>query len=51
MGRALAGHVRDPRAVVLERYHERFGGSLQPPVPGEAIAEDILGLDVAESEC
>jgi Zn-dependent peptidase ImmA (M78 family) len=34
----------------LRRYHERFGGSLQPPVPVEAIAEDYLGLSVAESE-
>jgi hypothetical protein len=43
--------VRDPRAAaLLRRYHERFGGSLQPPVPVEAIAEDLLGLTVAESE-
>jgi hypothetical protein len=43
--------VRDPRAAeLLRRYHERFGGSLQPPVPVEAIAEDYLGLSVAESE-
>jgi hypothetical protein len=48
---ALAGPVRDPRAAaVLRRYHERFGGSLDPPVPVEAIAEDLLGLSVAESE-
>jgi len=47
----LAGPVRDPRAAdLLRRYHERFGGSLQPPVPVEAIAEDLLGLSVAESE-
>ena len=51
MGQVLAGPVRDPRAAaVLRRYHERFGGSLQPPVPVEAIAEDLLGLSVAESE-
>ncbi len=43
--------MRDPRAAaVLRRYFERFGGSLQPPVPVEAIAEDLLGLSVAESE-
>jgi len=47
----LAGPVRDPRAAaLLRRYHERFGGSLQPPVPVEAIAEDLLGLNVGESE-
>jgi Zn-dependent peptidase ImmA (M78 family) len=34
----------------MRRYHERFGGSLEPPVPVEAIAEDLLGLNVAESE-
>jgi hypothetical protein len=51
MGQVLAGPVRDPRAAaLLRRYHERFGGSLQPPVPVEAIAEDLLGLSVAESE-
>jgi hypothetical protein len=51
MGRVLPGPVRDPRAAaVLRRYHERFGGSLQPPVPVEAIAEDLLGLTVGESE-
>jgi hypothetical protein len=51
MEQVLAGPVRDPRAAaLLRRYHERFGGSLQPPVPVEAIAEDLLGLSVAESE-
>jgi IrrE N-terminal-like domain len=51
MGQVLAGPVRDPRAAdLLRRYHERFGGSLQPPVPVEAIAEDFLGLSVAEAE-
>jgi Zn-dependent peptidase ImmA (M78 family) len=51
MEQVLAGPVRDPRAAaLLRRYHERFGGSLQPPVPIEAIAEDLLGLSVAESE-
>jgi Zn-dependent peptidase ImmA (M78 family) len=43
--------VRDPRAAdLLRRYQQRFGGSLQPPVPVEAIAEDLLGLSVGESE-
>jgi hypothetical protein len=47
----LAGLVRDPRAdELLRRYQERFGGSPGPPVPVEAIAEDLLGLSVAESE-
>ena len=47
----MPGPVRDPRAAaVLRRYHERFGGSLEPPVPAEAIAEDLLGLSVSESE-
>jgi len=51
MGQALAGPVRDPRAAALLRhYHERFGGSLQPLDPVEAIAEDLLGLSVGESE-
>ena len=51
MGQVLAGPVRDPRAAaLLRRYQERFGGSLQPPVPVEAVAEDLLGLSVAESE-
>jgi hypothetical protein len=47
----LAGPVRDPRAAaVLRRYQERFVESPGPPVPVEAIAEDLLGLRVAESE-
>jgi hypothetical protein len=47
----VAGPLRDPRAAaLLRRYQERFGASLQPPVPVEAIAEDLLGLSVAESE-
>jgi hypothetical protein len=51
MGRLLAGSLRDPRAAaLLQRYHERFGGSLRPPVPVEAIAEDLLGLSVSESK-
>jgi hypothetical protein len=47
----VAGPLRDPRAAaLLRRYQKRFGASLQPPVPVEAIAEDLLGLSVAESE-
>ena len=32
-----------------QRYHERFAGG-ELPVPVEAIAEDLLGLRVAESD-
>jgi hypothetical protein len=47
----LAGAVQDPRAAALvRRYHERFEGSPELPVPVEAIAEDLLGLSVGESE-
>jgi predicted transcriptional regulator len=47
----LPGPVRDPRAgALLRRYHERFGGSLRPPVPVEAIARDLLGLNVSEAD-
>jgi hypothetical protein len=47
----VAGPLRDPRAAaLLRRYQERFGASLQPPVPVEAIAEDLLGLNVAASD-
>ncbi|MGH3005447.1 MAG: ImmA/IrrE family metallo-endopeptidase [Gaiellaceae bacterium] len=47
----MPGPVRDPRAgELLTRYHERFSGSLELPVPVEAIAEDLLGLSVGESE-
>jgi Zn-dependent peptidase ImmA (M78 family) len=43
--------VRDPRAAALvRRYHERFEGSPELPVPVEAIAEDLLGLNVGELE-
>jgi hypothetical protein len=43
--------VRDPRAdELLRRYEERFGEAAGPPIPVEAIAEDLLGLSVAESE-
>jgi Zn-dependent peptidase ImmA (M78 family) len=46
----MAGPVRDERADALRaRYHEAFGDA-ELPVPVEAIAEDLLGLQVAESE-
>ena len=46
----MPGPVTDPRADVLrERYHATFGGS-ELPVPVDAIAEDLLGLSVAEDE-
>lgn len=42
--------MKDARAEALRaRYHERFGGR-ELPIPVEAIAEDLLGLSVAESE-
>lgn len=47
---AVAGPVTDPRAHALrERYHRLFGAP-ELPVPVEAIAEDLLGLYVAEAE-
>jgi Zn-dependent peptidase ImmA (M78 family) len=46
----MAGSVRDKRADALRaRYHGAFAGT-EPPVPVEAIAEDLLGLDVRETE-
>ncbi len=40
----------DPRAGALrERYHALFGGT-DVPVPAEALAEDLLGLQIAEDE-
>jgi Zn-dependent peptidase ImmA (M78 family) len=43
--------VRDPRAdELLRRYEERFGEAAGPPIPVEAIAEELLGLSVSESE-
>src|SRR3954453_10851413 len=48
--RAMAGPVRDERAEALRaRYHAAFG-DVELPVPVEAIAEDLLGLQVGESE-
>lgn len=44
------GPVTDERAHALrERYHELFADP-ELPVPVEAIAEDLLGLSVAEAE-
>ena len=46
----MAGPVRDERADALRtRYHAVFGDA-ELPVPVEAIAEDLLGLQVGESE-
>ena len=46
----LAGPVRDPRAATLrQRYHQRFAEA-ELPVPVEAIAQDLLGLRVSESD-
>jgi hypothetical protein len=48
--RDLAGPVTDARAHELRRrYHHHFGGA-ELPVPVEAIAEDLLGLSVAEDD-
>src|SRR5438067_5607346 len=46
----MPGPVRDERADALrERYHAAFADA-ELPVPVEAIAEDLLGLEVGESE-
>src|SRR5207302_10426464 len=46
----MAGAVRDERAAALRaRYHAAFGDA-ELPVPVEAIAEDLLGLQVGESK-
>jgi hypothetical protein len=46
----MPGPVTDARAGALrDRYIARFGGS-EVPVPVERIAEDLLGLSVAESK-
>src|SRR6266576_905924 len=48
--RAMAGPVRDERADALRaRYHAAFADA-DLPVPVEAIAEDLLGLQVGKSE-
>lgn len=46
----MPGPVADPRATALLRsYLEAYGGP-EIPVPVEAIAEDFVGLRVAETE-
>ncbi len=46
----VPGPVTDPRAAeLLLRHRELFGGSAVP-VPVESIAEDLLGLRIAESD-
>src|SRR5215210_5649810 len=46
----MAGPVRDERADALRaRYHAAFADA-ELPVPVEAIAEDLLGLQVGERE-
>jgi hypothetical protein len=41
----------DPRADVLRARHAQvFGGRRGPPVPVEAIAEDLLGLLIGEAD-
>src|SRR5438874_12562476 len=46
----MSGPVRDERADALRaRYHAAFGDA-ELPVPVEAIAEDLLGLEVCESK-
>ena len=46
----MAAPVTDERADALRaRYHTAFGDA-ELPVPVEAIAEDLLGLQVGESE-
>jgi len=46
----MPGPVTDPRAgELLDRYQELFGGDALP-VPVESIAEDLLGLRIAESD-
>lgn len=48
--RAMPGPVTDPRAHDLrERYHRLFADP-ELPVPVEAIAGDLLGLYIEESE-
>ena len=47
----MAGPVADPRAgALLERYGRCFGASVDPPVPVEAIAVDLLGLEVVDCD-
>jgi hypothetical protein len=47
---AVPGPVTDPRAGALrDRYRACFGGA-ELPVPVERIADNLLGLSVAESD-
>ena len=45
----MPGPIRDPRAALRACYAERFSAP-ELPVPVEAIAEDLLGLNVAEDD-
>src|SRR6266480_5264464 len=48
--RTMASSVRDERADALRRrFHAAFADA-ELPVPVEAIAEDLLGLQVGESD-
>jgi Zn-dependent peptidase ImmA (M78 family) len=47
----MPGPVTDPRAHALrDAYHAAFTAGADMPVPVDAIAEDLLGLYVEESE-
>jgi Zn-dependent peptidase ImmA (M78 family) len=46
----MAGPVRDERADALRAHYHAAFGDAELPVPVEAIAEDLLGLQVGESE-
>jgi hypothetical protein len=46
----MGGPVTDPRAGELLRPHPAAFGGPELPVPVEAIAEDLLGLAVEESD-
>jgi Zn-dependent peptidase ImmA (M78 family) len=48
--RVMAGPVRDERADALRARYDAAFGDAELPVPVEAIAEDLLGLQVGESE-
>ncbi len=46
----VPGPVTDPRAHALRECYHRLFATAELPVPVEAIAEDLLGLHVEESE-
>jgi Zn-dependent peptidase ImmA (M78 family) len=46
----MAGPIRDERADALRERYDAVFGDAELPVPVEAIAEDLLGLQVGESE-